>query len=101
MKHGIRRFPGLWRATRLGRRWYYARYDAYPDWRAILATKQPLWSSARRAARGGPRVLMASAIGSYAHAVTLESALVGGAHAARCRGARAALRRHDDGMRRV
>ncbi len=75
MRHGIRRFPGLWRATRLARRWYYARYDAYPDWRAILATKKELWNSARGAAKGGPRVLMASSIGSYAHAVTLESAL--------------------------
>jgi len=75
MRHGIRRFPMLWRETRLARRWYYARYDAYPDWRAILATKQQLWDSARGAALGGPRVLMASSIGSYAHAVTLESAL--------------------------
>jgi hypothetical protein len=75
MRHGIRRFPALWRASRLARRWYYARYDAYPDWRAILATKRELWASARGAARGGPRVLMASSIGSYAHAVTLESAL--------------------------
>lgn len=75
MKHGIRRLPALWRATRLARRWYYARYDAYPDWRALLATQQPMWQAARNAARGGPRVLMASAIGSYAHAVTLESAL--------------------------
>jgi hypothetical protein len=75
MKHGIRRFPGLWRATRLARRWYFARYDAYPDWRSILATKQQIWTSARGASVGGPRVLMASAIGSYAHAVTLESAL--------------------------
>src|SRR5438477_480251 len=32
-------------------------------------------SATRRAAQGGPRVLMATAIGSYAHAVTLESAL--------------------------
>ena len=34
-----------------------------------------MWESARTAAQGGPRVLMATAIGSYAHAVTLESAL--------------------------
>src|SRR5690606_17936053 len=40
-----------------------------------LAAGQPLWDSARAAASGGPRVLMATAIGSYAHAVTLESAL--------------------------
>ena len=75
MKHGIRRFPALWRASRLARRWYHARYAAYPDWRPALATRRPLWESARRAAQGGPRVLMATSIGSYAHAVTLESAL--------------------------
>ena len=75
MKHGIRRFPALWRATRLARRWYHARVDAYPDWRKALAADPGLWESARNAAQGGPRVLMATAIGSYAHAVTLESAL--------------------------
>ena len=75
MRHGIRRFPALWRASRLARRWYYARYDAYPDWRGILSTNRELWEAARASARGGPRVLMATAIGSYAHAITLESAM--------------------------
>jgi hypothetical protein len=65
----------VWRATRLARRWYYARFDAYPDWQPILQANSELWSSARASAQGGPRVLMATAIGSYAHAVTLESAL--------------------------
>jgi hypothetical protein len=65
----------VWRATRLARRWYYARYHAYPDWREILEANSALWTSARTSAQGGPRVLMATAIGSYAHAVTLESAL--------------------------
>ena len=75
MKHGIRRFPALWRATRLARRWYYARYDAYPDWQSPLSADSALWKSARNAAQGGPRVLMATAIGSYVHAITLESAV--------------------------
>jgi hypothetical protein len=75
MKRGIRRFPLLWRATRLARRWYHARADAYPDWTRVLQANPGLWESARAAAADGPRVLMASAIGSYAHAVTLESAL--------------------------
>ena len=74
-KHGIRRIPALWRATRLARRWYHARFDAYPDWSRILSARPALWASARSAAQGGPRVLMATAIGSYAHAITLESAL--------------------------
>ena len=71
----LRKFPGIWRATRLARRWYHARRNAYPDWREILQANSELWSSARAASKGGPRVLMATAIGSYAHAVTLESAL--------------------------
>jgi hypothetical protein len=75
MKHVIRNFPALWRATRLARRWYHARRDAYPDWRPALAADRAIWDSARAAAQGGPRVLMATAIGSYAHAVTLESTL--------------------------
>jgi len=75
VKRGIRRHPRLWRASRLARRWLYARRGAYPDWRPLVAGSEPAWVAARAAARGGPRVLMASAIGSYAHAVTLESAL--------------------------
>ena len=75
MKHFIRKFPSLWRTTRLARRWYHARRAAYPDWRAAMGAEGALWTSARGAAHGGPRVLMATAIGSYAHAVTLESAL--------------------------
>jgi hypothetical protein len=75
MKHGIRRLPRVWRATRLVRRWYHARRGAYPDWREVLAADAPLWRSARSAAADGPRVLMATGIGSYAHAVSLESAL--------------------------
>lgn len=75
MKRGIRRFPSLWRASRLLRRWYHARAHAYPDWRQAIAGEPGLWESARRAAEGGPRVLMATSIGSYAHAITLESAL--------------------------
>jgi hypothetical protein len=75
MKRGIRRFPRLWRLTRLVRRWYHARVDAYPDWRRLLEADAAVWHAARRAAQGGPRVLMATAIGSYAHAMTLESAI--------------------------
>ncbi|MGH7338213.1 MAG: capsule biosynthesis protein, partial [Myxococcota bacterium] len=75
MKRGIRRIPALWRASRLLRRWYHARVDAYPDWSRVLARSPGLWASAQAAAQGGPRVLIATAIGSYAHAVSLESAL--------------------------
>jgi hypothetical protein len=75
VKHFIRKFPSLWRTTRLARRWYHARRDAYPDWSTAIAADHQLWKSARASTQGGPRILMATAIGSYAHAVTLESAL--------------------------
>jgi len=75
LKDFIRKFPSLWRTTRLARRWYHARRDAYPDWSAAISADHQLWKQARATAQGGPRVLMATAIGSYAHAVTLESAL--------------------------
>ena len=75
MKRGIRHFPRLWRASRLARRWYYARAGAYPDWRTLLSSEAELWQSARTSASGGQRVLMATSIGSYAHAATLESVL--------------------------
>ena len=71
----LRSYPALWRATRLARRWYYARRDAYPDWQQVLQSNSELWQTARGEAKGGPRVLMATAIGSFSHAVTLESAL--------------------------
>ena len=74
MKHSIRRLPMLWRSTRLMRRWYYARWDAYPDWSGVLSREGARWSEALERAKAGPRVLLASSIGSYAHAVTLESA---------------------------
>src|SRR4029453_12457946 len=63
------------RASRLARRWYHARTGAYPDWRELVNADSSRWQSARAAAAGGPRVLMATSIGSYAHGVTLESAL--------------------------
>jgi len=75
MKRGIRHFPRLWRASRLARRWYYAHAGAYPDWRSLILAEAQLWQTARAGARGGPRVLMATSIGSYAHAATLESVL--------------------------
>ncbi len=75
MKHRIREYPLLWRTTRLARRWYYARADAYPDWSRALLSEGRHWEEARRAASNGPRVLIATSIGSYAHAVSLESAL--------------------------
>ena len=84
MKHLIRRFPRVWRKSRLVRRWYHARRDAYPEWHQILERGQDIWEAAQTQSTGGQRILLSTAIGSYAHAVTLESAL---AAALRLRGA--------------
>lgn len=84
MKHVIRRFPQLWRQSRLLRRWYHARRDAYPEWEEILSRGRDIWEAAQTQSSSGKRVLLATAIGSYAHAVSLESAL---AAALRLRGA--------------
>ena len=84
MRHAIRRFPRLWRTSRLLRRWYHARYDAYPEWEKILERGKDIWEVAQTQTKDGPRVLLSTAIGSYAHAATLETAL---AAALRLRGA--------------
>jgi hypothetical protein len=75
VKRGVRRFPRIWRATRLARRWFHARRGAYPDWRPVVSGDESGWTVAQASAQGGSRVLMATAIGSYAHAIALESAL--------------------------
>jgi len=75
MRQAIRKFPRLWRSSRLLRRWYYARYDAYPDWKSILEQNKVLWEATKDATKNGPHVLLSTAIGSYAHAITLESSL--------------------------
>lgn len=84
MRHAIRRFPRLWRMTRLLRRWYHARRNAYPEWNELLEDGKALWEMARTRSATGDHVLISTAVGSYAHAVTLESAL---AVALRLRGA--------------
>ena len=84
MRHVIRRFPRLWRTSRLLRRWYHARWNAYPEWDEILERGKDVWEAAQTHSASGQRVLLSTAIGSYAHAVTLESAL---ATALRLRGA--------------
>jgi len=75
MKHWVRKSPQLWRGIRLARRWHYARRGAYPDWRSVLERDGARLREAKAQAAQGPRVLLGSSIGSYAHAVTLESAL--------------------------
>ena len=84
MRHAIRRVPWVWRASRLLRRQYHARRGAFPEWERILEQGKDLWEAAQTQTKDAPRVLISTAIGSYAHAVTLESAL---AVALRLRGA--------------
>ena len=53
MKHVIRRFPQLWRQSRLLRRWYHARRDAYPEWEEILSRGRDIWEAAQTQSSSG------------------------------------------------
>lgn len=46
-----------------------------PDWRPILRQPEGEWQRARAAARGGPRVLIATVVGGHLPSTTLESLL--------------------------
>ncbi|MGI8617610.1 MAG: capsule biosynthesis protein [Gemmatimonadaceae bacterium] len=46
-----------------------------PDWRPILRKSAETWSRALEAARGGPRVLIPTAVGGHLPSTTLESLL--------------------------
>ena len=97
MKHGIRQFPRALAGDAAGAALVSRARDAYPDWRA--RSSQPIASSgqsARAAAQGGPRVLMATVdrlVRARGHA---RERAGGGADVPRRRGARAAVRRRDD-----
>ena len=46
-----------------------------PDWASLLHDEWPQWRAAVRAARGGPRVLLATSVGGYLGGTNLESLL--------------------------
>jgi hypothetical protein len=46
-----------------------------PDWRAILAASAEAWPSARRAAEGGPRILLATSTGGHPSSPSMDSLL--------------------------
>lgn len=48
---------------------------ALPDWLSLIGTNEPLWRDALTKAQGGPRVLIATAIGGHPQFTVLESAL--------------------------
>jgi hypothetical protein len=60
---------------RLLARWLRTRTYAYPRWDALVARDRGLWDEARARAHGGPRILIATAVGGHPYAVTLESLL--------------------------
>jgi Mrp family chromosome partitioning ATPase len=49
--------------------------QALPDWHALVATRPELWAQALETAKGGKRVLMASAIGGQPQFTVVEAAL--------------------------
>jgi hypothetical protein len=92
--------PAALAGDALARRWYHARAGArLPGLRGRSSPRTRNAGSQRaqpRRRRVGPRVLLATSIGSYAHAVTLESALAAALTFRGGRGPRPALRRRDD-----
>jgi len=56
-------------------RWYRSRTLADPGWDSLLDAESAKWKSALEHARGGPRVLLATSLGGYWAATTLESLL--------------------------
>lgn len=58
-------------------RWHASRkqVDAYPDWASILERDPELWSSARRKAESGPKVLIASGVGGLPTVAIMDSLL--------------------------
>ena len=70
----LRRVPALERHARLlARRRRLA--TEQPDWTAIIGAERAVWDQVVAAARGGPRVLMATSVGSHLAGTSLESAL--------------------------
>ena len=101
VRHGIRRLPDAVARHPPGAAVVPREVRRVSRLAGALAADAALWQSARAAAQGGPRVLMATTIGSYAHGITLESAVGRGADVQGCRSARPALRRRHDRVRGV
>ncbi len=67
--------PPIDRRLRLALRSWRARRSALPDWRALIGAEWGEWEAAREAARGGPKVLVATSVGAHTAGAILESAL--------------------------
>jgi hypothetical protein len=55
-------------------RWYRAR-TGYPDWNKIFSRDRKVWEEALGKSKGGPKILVATSIGSHLPGTTLESLL--------------------------
>jgi len=62
------------RRARLLRRAYLAR-KGYPDWRNLIGSAAGRWNEVLDAAQRGPKVLVATSVGSHLPGTTLESVL--------------------------
>jgi hypothetical protein len=74
LRDQIRRVPALERRARLLTR-RRRLTTGQPDWGSILAPDREEWEQALTAAKGGPKVLVATSVGSHLAGTTLESAL--------------------------
>lgn len=74
LREQLRRVPALERRARLLAR-RRRLLSEQPDWSTILAPERAAWNEVVAAARGGPRVLMATSVGSHLAGTSLESAI--------------------------
>jgi hypothetical protein len=61
--------------NRIRRAAFGAEPPPYVDWGRILRAEQAAWHAARRAARGGPKILIGTSTGGFGFATTAESLL--------------------------
>ena len=70
IRRHLRRVPGARRAASAWRR-----RNAPSMWKDLINTDRDYWKAAKKRAKGGPRVLIASSMGGYPLGALLESTL--------------------------
>lgn len=71
----IRKYPRIERPLRLAVRRHRSKTTAHPRWREMLGSDYDTYRARHAAALGGPKVLIATSVGSHWAGTTLESLL--------------------------
>ncbi len=75
LKTSIKEILKQKRFARLAHRGYVAKTIGYPNWKKILKYEKKSWKTALQKAKNGPKVLIATSVGSHLPGTTLESLL--------------------------